>query len=173
MATAVRSARLHFGQGVTGRPPWSLGLGMAGLHPHGMCQLSHEDSRQVAGAPRASCQAEVVGSDPFRQPVRGLTPSRRGASILGSGAVGTRGGRRVFGIKMALFEVQMAGVPGRSGIRNRLRSTYWLAVSEGPSQCFNGSRDSGLGKGYVQNGESTNLAASARGGRITCNVHRR
>ena len=50
-ATALTSAAWHFGQGVTGRPPWSLGFGMLGAHcfPHGMCQLRHNDSRQVAG----------------------------------------------------------------------------------------------------------------------------
>ena len=30
MVTALTSARSQFGQGVTGRPPWSLGLGMLG-----------------------------------------------------------------------------------------------------------------------------------------------
>jgi len=35
---------LAFWAGVTGRPPWSLGLGMGDLIglPHGMCQLSHK-----------------------------------------------------------------------------------------------------------------------------------
>ena len=43
----------HFGQGVTGRPPCSLGLGMLGLRrfPHGMCQLSHKRFAPSCGAP--------------------------------------------------------------------------------------------------------------------------
>jgi hypothetical protein len=65
-AIALTSPVRHFGQGVTGRPPWSLWLGMFGPHPfpHGTCQLSHNDSRQIAGR-RAGCKAEVVSSDPF------------------------------------------------------------------------------------------------------------
>src|SRR6185436_12536455 len=50
-ATALTPAVRHLGQGVTARPPWSLGLGMLRRHrfPHGTCQLSHDDSRQVVG----------------------------------------------------------------------------------------------------------------------------
>jgi len=42
--TAVTSARLQFGQGVTGRRPWSVWLSMLGPHrvPHGTCQLNHK-----------------------------------------------------------------------------------------------------------------------------------
>ena len=50
MVIALTSARLQFGQGVTGRPPWSLGLGMLGHHPHGMCQLSHKRVGPSSGA---------------------------------------------------------------------------------------------------------------------------
>ena len=43
-ATASTSAAWQSRQGVTGRPLWSLGLGMLGPHrlPHGTCQRSHK-----------------------------------------------------------------------------------------------------------------------------------
>ena len=66
-ATALTLVVRHLGQGVTGRPPWSLGLGMLGLIVSTeRASCAKNDSLQVPGC-RATCKAEVVGSDPFRQ----------------------------------------------------------------------------------------------------------
>ena len=71
-ATALTSAAWHFGQGVTGRPPWSLGLGMLGPHrfPARNVPAEPQTIRAKLRAVGAGCKAEVVGSDPFRQPSR-------------------------------------------------------------------------------------------------------
>ena len=49
-ATALTSVVRHLGQGVTGRPPWSLGVGIVGPHPHGICQLSLKRFAPSCGA---------------------------------------------------------------------------------------------------------------------------
>ena len=52
--------------------------------PHGTCQLSHERFRATLRAFGASCNAEVVGRDPFRQPgdYTGSRPGNRGPTPL-------------------------------------------------------------------------------------------
>ena len=85
MVTAVTQAAWHFGQVVIGSTTRVAGARHVGTSfPHGMCQLSHKRFAPSCGASGPGCKAEVVGSDPFRQPW-GIThgPARgQGAYIL-------------------------------------------------------------------------------------------
>ena len=86
-ATALTPAVRHLGQGVTARPPWSLGLGMLRRHrcPHGTCQLSHDDSRQVVGL-RAGCTRRSRGKRCLWSACRIGERSDPGRSCDGSGS---------------------------------------------------------------------------------------
>ena len=131
-ATALTSAVRHFGQAVTGRSPWSLGLGMLERLSRTECASSAtNDSRQVAGV-GAGCSAEVVGSDPFRQPgglhsvgnqIREPVPDN--ARVFRENRAGQSSevdrGPRMFIVGGALGVT----ADGREGVRIRLAAPCW------------------------------------------------